>query len=236
MARSVDTLERWGSGISVKYAARLEHFNLGPKKNTLVLRYVRDDQIDERTRDPNNGMHWGTSEITWQSKAGFGTAKWTDDQGTYTEDWSGVVDVDVLGEEAPVVEFRNSVSVIVKACPGQQALRDQLRCLDKYCAISGEQEPAAIEAAHIVPVKAGGQEVISNAFLLRADIHRLFDAGLFWFELLADRACVKHAAGLSQKYQELLTNKTLPKSTFQRVVQALLLRSELPDGNGPREN
>jgi len=235
-ARLVDTLERWRSGISVRYAARLESFNLGRKKNTLVLRYVRDDQIDERTRDPNNEVHWGTSEITWQSKAGFGTAKWTDDEGTYDEVWSGVVNVDVLGEEASVDEFRNSVSVIVKARPSQQALRDQLRCLDKYCAISGEQEAAAIEAAHIVPVKAGGQEVISNAFLLRADIHRLFDAGLFWFELSADHAYVKHVAGLSQQYQDLLTDKSLPKPTFQRVAQALRLRSELPDGNGPRGN
>ena len=124
--------------------------------------------------------------------------------------------------------------MIVKARPRQQALRDQLLCLDKHCAISGEREAAAIEAAHVVPVKAGGQEVIGNALLLRADIHRLFDAGLFWFEVSMDRAYVKHVAGLSQKYWDLLTDKSLPESTFQRVGKALRLRSKLPGGNGAR--
>jgi hypothetical protein len=227
----VTTVERWkGYGISVIYTARLERFNLRPKKNALVLRYARDDQTDARTLDTNNDFRWGTSEITWQSQSGTAMATWTDDEGS---DWNGTVNVDVLGKEAPVDQFRRSMSVVVKARPGQQALRDQLRCLDKHCAISGEHEPAAIEAAHIVPVKAGGQEVISNALLLRADIHRLFDAGLFWFELSADRARVKHVTELSQKYRYLLTDKSLPKLTFQRVARALRLRSKLPGGNGP---
>ena len=198
---------------------------------------MRDDQTDARARDRNYKLHWGTSEITWQSKAGFGTAKWTDDEGPYDEDWSGVVNVDVLGNEAPWGESRKSISVIVKTRPGQQSLRDQLLCLDKCCAISGEKQAAAIEAAHIVPVKAGGQEVIGNAVLLRADIHRLFDAGLFWFELSEGRAHVKHDdAELSQLYRDLLTDKSLPEPMFQRVAQALRLRSKLPDGSGPTIN
>lgn len=228
--RSVATLERWKGGISVTYTAILERLNLGPQKNTLVLRYARDNQTDARILDPDYEVRWGRFEITWRSQAGTGMATWLDDGGS---DWNGTRNVHILGNESPVDQFRNSVSVVVKARPGQQALRDQLRCLDKHCAISGEQEPATIEAAHVVPVKAGGQEVISNALLLRADIHRLFDAGLFWFKLSADRARIKHVAGLSQKYQDLLTDKSLPKLTFQRIERALRLRSKLPGGNGP---
>jgi hypothetical protein len=227
----VTTIERWRSfGISVTYSARLEHFRTGPKTNSLVLRYAREDQTDPRTLDPNNEVGWGTSEITWQSQAETATARWTDDAGPA---WNGTVKVNVLGEEAPVNQFRRAVSVIVRSRPGQQALRDQLFCLDKHCAISGEQEAAAIETAHIVPVKAGGQEVISNALLLRADIHRLFDAGLFWFELSADHAHIKHVVGLSQMYRDLLTGRSLPELTLRRVEKALRLRSKLPGGNGP---
>ena len=99
--------------------------------------------------------------------------------------------------------------------------------------ISGERQVSALEAAHVVPVKAGGQEVIGNAILLRADIHRLFDAGLFWFEPAADRADVMPSGRLSQSYRDLLAGRALTGSTLARVAQVLLLRSGLPDGNGP---
>jgi len=225
------TMERWKRhGERVTYSARLERFRTDGKTNTLVLRYAPDDQTDPRTRDPNNEVRWGTSEITWRCQAETATATWTDDTDS---DWNGTAAVDIVGKEAPVDHFRESVSVIVKARPAQQALRDQLLCLDKHCAISGEEEAAAIEAAHIVPVKAGGQEVISNALLLRADTHRLFDAGLFWFELPADRARIKCITEPSQKYRDLLTGRSLPQLTFRRVEQALRLRSKLPEGNGP---
>jgi hypothetical protein len=38
--------------------------------------------------------------------------------------------------------------------------------------------PQALEAAHIRSVSDGGNDNPQNSFLLRADIHRLFDLGL----------------------------------------------------------
>ena len=122
--------------------------------------------------------------------------------------------------------------MIVKYRPGQQALRNQLLCLDGCCVISGERQASALEAAHVVPVKAGGQEVIGNAILLRADLHRLFDAALFWFQPAADRAEVMPSGRLSQSYRDLLAGKALTGSTLDRVRQALGLRSGMPDGRG----
>ncbi len=46
------------------------------------------------------------------------------------------------------------------------------------CAISGSEVVECIDLAHIVPVKNGGPDLIENSLLLRADLHRLFDAGL----------------------------------------------------------
>jgi predicted restriction endonuclease len=40
------------------------------------------------------------------------------------------------------------------------------------------QESAVLEAAHIVPVKAGGTHSLKNALLLRADLYLFFDSGL----------------------------------------------------------
>ena len=40
-------------------------FSRSGKKNTLRLRYEKDDQIDSRVTDPSNDVSWGVSVITW---------------------------------------------------------------------------------------------------------------------------------------------------------------------------
>jgi putative restriction endonuclease len=45
------------------------------------------------------------------------------------------------------------------------------------CAVSREHSLPALEAAHIRPYAAEGAHAVTNGLLLRADIHRLFDAG-----------------------------------------------------------
>ena len=45
------------------------------------------------------------------------------------------------------------------------------------CAVSGEHSLPALEAAHVRPFAVGGHHTLPNGILLRADIHRLFDAG-----------------------------------------------------------
>ena len=44
------------------------------------------------------------------------------------------------------------------------------------CVISGCPVPPALSAAHLVPVANGGNEQPTNAVLLRADLHALFDS------------------------------------------------------------
>lgn len=45
------------------------------------------------------------------------------------------------------------------------------------CAVSGEHSLPVLEAAHIRPYAVAGSHAVPNGLLLRADIHRLFDAG-----------------------------------------------------------
>ena len=129
---TVTTSERWnGSGTVVTYSARLKQPDL--EHHRFALRYVREDQTDPEVLDPDNGILWGRSEITWQPGLRTGTVVWHDDDGTI----SRAAPVDVLGGEAPVAGFRDTVSVIVKSRPGQQALRNQILCLDARCVILG---------------------------------------------------------------------------------------------------
>jgi len=62
---------------------------------------------------------------------------------------------------------------------GQSAFR--VLVTDAYqrrCAITGESTLIALEAAHIKPYSEEGGHDVRNGLLLRADFHRLFDAGL----------------------------------------------------------
>jgi len=47
----------------------------------------------------------------------------------------------------------------------------------RACAVTRERSLPALEAAHIKPYAKGGEHSLPNGLLLRADIHRLFDAG-----------------------------------------------------------
>jgi putative restriction endonuclease len=75
-------------------------------------------------------------------------------------------------------ETQYGKSVLVKLRLGQGAFR--VLVTDAYgrkCAISGERTLPVLEAAHIKPYAKSGRHLISNALLLRSDIHKLFDTG-----------------------------------------------------------
>lgn len=63
--------------------------------------------------------------------------------------------------------------------PGQAKFRRMVfEMFGARCLISGCETLAVLEAAHIVPVSCGGGDEAWNGIPLRADIHRLFDAGI----------------------------------------------------------
>lgn len=54
--------------------------------------------------------------------------------------------------------------------------------LDQRCALTGEEQQGALEAAHIAAMASkSDNDHIGNAILLRADLHRLYDTRLFQF-------------------------------------------------------
>lgn len=61
---------------------------------------------------------------------------------------------------------------------GQGSFR--LRILDAYgrrCAVTGERSIPVLDAAHIQPYRGPASNHVQNGLSLRADLHRLFDAG-----------------------------------------------------------
>jgi len=227
----ITTLERWredaGNQI-VSYVANVEAFSKRRAEITLRLRYEREDQHDSRVTNDENGVRWGTSTITWDTSGLTASAEWADAEGS--KDWSGPAQkVTVLGGQSPVDDSkRQSGSVIVKLRPKQREMRYRLLFMDKCCVLSAESEEATLDAAHIIPVQLGGREKVENAILLRADLHRLFDSGLFSFEVSGDAAFVRHSKTLSDDYVKILAGKKLSGLTFDRVARALPRHASSP--------
>jgi putative restriction endonuclease len=85
---------------------------------------------------------------------------------------------------ADPLAFRESTEaygepVVMRPRLGQSSFRVLVTdAYNRRCAITGENTLAVLEAAHIVPYSTEGSHDVRNGLLLRADFHRLFDAGL----------------------------------------------------------
>ena len=94
------------------------------------------------------------------------------------------------------------------------------------CVISKETTRAVLDAAHLRPVKEGGEECVENGFILRTDLHRLFDRGMFFIR--PEDGTIVFDEDLSTYYKEVLSHSPLPQSTLSRVHEALQERWESP--------
>ncbi|MDY0188592.1 MAG: HNH endonuclease signature motif containing protein [Syntrophus sp. (in: bacteria)] len=106
-------------------------------------------------------------------------------RGAGKEIWSDVQQrmrsIDILNDDLRVAEPVEKYGSPTEVRPrlGQSAFR--VLVTDAYqrrCAITGESTLIALEAAHIIPYSEDGRHDVRNGLLLRADFHRLFDAGL----------------------------------------------------------
>jgi putative restriction endonuclease len=89
--------------------------------------------------------------------------------------------VQASGQTALVAEppaARYGEAVLVRPRLGQGTFRVAVTgAYGGACAVSQEHSLPVLEAAHIRPYGAEGTHDVVNGLLLRADIHRLFDAG-----------------------------------------------------------
>jgi hypothetical protein len=176
----------------------------------LRLRYRSSDQTDERVKSEK---YWGESVIRWCPADSVGEAYWIDDT---IQAANGKAQVEVIYPDAG----RARETVQRDARPEQNNLRKALLALDGKCALSGETQHEALQAAHIVPVSRGGVECPTNAILLRADLHILFDAKLLLLHAENGEAVVRCDRSVSQAY-EAFNGIQLPNAVFQRIAGRL---------------
>ena len=97
------------------------------------------------------------------------------------------------GTSHPILRDPNFRSTVLEADGGK-------------CALTCEDTDRAIEAAHLVPASQGKDDRPCNGIMLRADLHRLFDARLFRFDP-SGRVVITEKSGLSENYLDLLKLK-----------------------------
>ena len=177
----------------------------------LVVVYDPDNN-PELADEWGDDMYWGTNTIVLQQGNRHGHCEWLRDG---ADDWEEV-EWNAFGAAGarPRATYRGSRR--------EARFRKMiLACDDHRCVLTDEATTKALDAAHLIPAAMGENDVPSNGITLRADLHRLFDAGLFTFD--HDGRVVAIARELSEAYRRLLQNRRLPPSTLERARATLAL-------------
>lgn len=136
-----------------------------------------------------------------------------------------------LIDEAEEADERQKRLIEVWDRPEQATFRrDVFEALGAKCVVTGCETLAALEAAHIVPVSGKGSDDAWNGIPLRADIHRLFDAGLITISINpkgvrveVDKTATEYAGFVGVKANEAMTKSR----DADRRAEALRFRNSI---------
>jgi putative restriction endonuclease len=215
------TLEWWKSKNKfVRYNVRSEIECLGAGSTILTLHY---DRQENGHLHPEDSL-WGTSTIHLTAAAASGDVTWRDNDDSSNDGatrWE-LINCGLFKEKKK--------EVLSRLQRDQVRFRGALLAYECCCALSGESTPEVLEAAHIIGSREGGAEVVQNGILLRADIHRLYDAGKF--AIAPSGEVVDIAEDIAPAYFAILRNARIPGKTIERTKSALLhlwnVRTEQP--------
>jgi putative restriction endonuclease len=100
--------------------------------------------------------------------------------------------------ESMLQETRYGSPTLIQPRLGQRGFRYAVtERYERRCAMTGERSLPALEAAHIKPYSNDGPHRVSNGLLLRADLHRLFDAG---YITITPDLCIKVSKQLKEEF------------------------------------
>lgn len=219
-AQILRTTETW-SGVLKPYiyntTSRFDPDNTGG--GTLTIVYAATNNPHMKDLD----CRWGTSVIHLDSELKGGKAEWQDEEEIgiprRQQQYSGIRSWERFSQENTDLLKREREQV-ERWARRQARFRKRLLMIDPRCAITGEEELALLDAAHVVPAADDGSDIEANGLLLRIDLHRLFDAGFF---RISKQGKIKVSEKLqSSHYRALLMQKkNLDQDTYARIKHAL---------------
>ena len=200
-------------GTWVAYTVNTAAIVAPPPEVRLVVTYDRTKNKALAEKWPDD-IYWGTNTIVLEQGKRQGHCKWLGDDGEEFEVHWEAFEINDAPSGRPHYTYRGSKR--------EASFRDLiLACDDRRCVLTGETTLEALDAAHLIPAANGQNDEPWNGITLRADLHRLFDAGLFTFA--SDGRVARVAPQLSEAYRKLLRNRCLPRSTLGRVKATLTL-------------
>ena len=177
--------------------------------NPKIVSLYEEFRIDRTVRD---GL-WGENSIVLTKGGQSGRFKWQGDDGDKVKGEWEAFDLGAACAR-PSRSYRGSVR------------EDKFRAIilgydDNRCVLTGETTTQALDAAHLIPAKKGQNDEPFNGITLRADLHRLFDAGQFTLDGKG-KVVLNDDARLSEEYRDRLSRACgLPKETLKRVRATL---------------
>ncbi len=150
----------------------------------------------ERLLKNKNVIKLIPDSITIISESKFGKRPFTG--GQESSDWG----VETPEEKEISAKFRE-----VQERPEQPKFREKI--LKKYngtCVVTDCTIKSALDAAHIKSVADGGDYTLNNGLLLRADLHRLFDANLMAIDPETSKVHFKDKSKHYNKYDQKIVD------------------------------
>ena len=199
--------ERLGKWIIFNVIVNLE--KRGADEIKLSITYNEDDNrhLFENGDYTKDDFVWATHVLRLIRGDSFGSSIWDGEEGP--------------GWKSEQIRGSRRKVATTKLQRDQARFRAMLFSVDECCAVSGESCPTVLEAAHIVSVKDGGNEVLSNGILLRANLHRLYDADPPEFTIYPDTGDVS----TSNDYGGFdFRNRVISESILFRIRDALRAR------------
>ncbi len=192
----------------VTYNTTSELRKIGNNEAEITLFYDHSSNTHIRFED----ACWGKSVIRVHESASDGVATWYDND---DKDQNG----NALWKRLPSGLFKEAKREYYSRLQREQDIfRAALLAFDRCCVISKEPMTEVLEAAHIIPSKMRGAEVVGNGIILRSDVHRLYDSGCFVIDPFGKLIVVRE---VSEHYGSMLAGAQLPEQTVQRVSVAL---------------
>lgn len=218
---TTETLALWPGHIAkrVNYSARVIDIHQKAEWTHAELRYELSLQKDKHANEQND-VHDGVLSLTWSAREKVGSGIW---KGDSRSDYDGKGKGKIMGGLRLDASRRK---LNLTARPRRDRLRNDMLFFDGCCVLTKEGQIEALEVAHVIDVKGGGNDVPANLILLRADLHRLFDARLLNFKITKSGARAHFHESVSPLYRSM-QGVPLSSDTFSRVREALALRAKM---------
>jgi hypothetical protein len=214
------TTEVWEEApYQVDYLTRVISHNIEGTRHELKIQYLPDDNpsISELTDC------FGVSTITFDTSGeDKNKAKWENNPPNI--DYDGVVDKVklIFGGDLEQLGYTS----VLRRKRKQSLFKQKLLKIERACVLTGEIEKSTLEAAHIIEVKDNGGFDESNGFLLRSDLHKLFDKRLLSIDPDSGKAYLSKNVPQGSIYWILVDSWCLKQTTLGRVKKSLLKRAE----------